>query len=203
MIAIIEYGMGNVGSVYNAVTALGFEAEITASPGRIEAASHLILPGVGSFDEGMVQLAKRNLIQILETEVLVRHKPILGICLGMQMLATRGEEGKGGNGLGWIPGLTRRLTVDTAAYRLPHVGWNDVEPRQDSVLFERIAKPIFYFVHSYQLIPEDPQIISGTTSYGEAITAAIEWRNIFGVQFHPEKSQHAGLDLLANFLSFE
>jgi len=200
MIVIIDYGMGNVGSVKNALGALGHEAVISASPDDIRSASHLILPGVGAFPDGMKNLTDSGLVTVLSQEVVEKKKPILGVCLGMQLFAGQGEEGGMHTGLGWIPGVTRRFRVDGTRYKIPHVGWNDVSVRTQSRLFRGIARPIFYFVHSYHLVPEDSTIISGESEYGEYFAAAVEQDNIFGVQFHPEKSQYAGLKVLENFL---
>lgn len=201
MITIIDYGMGNVGSVKNALHALGAEAVVSTAPADVERSSHLILPGVGSFTEGMRRLSATGLIPLLNSVVLERKKPLLGICLGMQMFAETGEEGGTGAGLGWVRGATRRLASDEIAYRLPHVGWNDVTVRPNSKLFMGVKRPIFYFVHSYSLCPADESIVCGTTDYGGRFVAAVESDTIFGVQFHPEKSQEEGLLVLQNFLN--
>lgn len=203
MVVIIDYGMGNVGSVQNALEALGCGAIISSLKEDIAKADHLILPGVGAFGDGMKNLQQANLAEILAKEVLVNKKPILGICLGMQMMATSGEEGGVHNGLGWVQGVTRKFKVDENIFKIPHVGWNDVKTVGESILLKNIQNPIFYFVHSYHLIPEDKSIIKGLTDYGEEFVSVIENGNIFGVQFHPEKSQKAGLDLLNNFLQYE
>ncbi len=202
MVVIIDYGMGNVGSVQNALEALAYNATISSLEEDIAKADHLILPGVGAFGDGMKNLQQANLAEILTKEVLVNKKPILGICLGMQMMATFGEEGGTHDGLGWIRGTTRKFSLDENTFKVPHVGWNDVKNFGESVLLENIQNPIFYFVHSYHLVPEDKSVIRGTTDYGEEFVSVLEQGNIFGVQFHPEKSQKAGLDLLNNFLQY-
>lgn len=198
MIAIIDYGMGNVGSVRNAVEALGFDAALTRDPHEIAASSHIILPGVGSFGGGMKNLTEFGLLPVLRREVLDKRKPFIGLCLGMQLLAEIGEEGGEFRGLGFISGRTRRLPEATDL-KIPHVGWNDVSPAPSARLFAGIKKPIFYFVHSYYLDPQDETIIAAECEYGQKFAASIRKDNIFGVQFHPEKSGPAGLKLLENF----
>ena len=202
-IIIIDYGMGNVGSIKNAIYTLGYDASISNEKKDIEGATHIILPGVGAFGDGMKNLSSFGLESDLTEEVLVKKKPFLGICLGMQMLLDRGEEGGDYRGIGWIRGVTKRLQyVDEAKSRLPHIGWNDVSPQTDSVLFKGIKRPIFYFVHSYHVVPDDNSIVSAYTEYGEKFASAIEKDNIFGVQFHPEKSQQEGLKVLENFILY-
>lgn len=193
--------MGNVGSVKNALQALGAETVVSTVSADIERASHIILPGVGSFTEGMRRLFATGLVPLLNDVVLKRKKPILGICLGMQMFAETGDEGGNSAGLGWVRGATRRLVVDETIYRLPHIGWNDVATQSNNKLFAGVKRPIFYFVHSYSLCPADGRAISGMTDYGGRFVAAIESDTIFGVQFHPEKSQEEGLLVLQNFLN--
>ena len=180
MIVVIDYNMGNTGSVRNALDYLGRQSVITAD---------------------LKNLEELGLIRTLEEEVIRKGKPILGLCLGMQMLASVGEEGGERAGLGWISGRVRKLEAAESGLPLPHVGWNDVEPVSGAILFKDIKNPIFYFVHSYHLVPEDKNIISATTEYGKKFVSAVKQKNIFGLQFHPEKSQQAGLDVLANFLS--
>ncbi|MBI2577998.1 MAG: imidazole glycerol phosphate synthase subunit HisH [Candidatus Wildermuthbacteria bacterium] len=200
---VIDYGMGNVASVRNAVYSLGYEVAVSRQKKDIKSASHIILPGVGAFGQGMRNLADFGLVDILTEEVLGRKKPFLGICLGMQLLAQTGQEGGEHKGLGWLRGYVRKFEVDESKIKIPHVGWNDVVIKNPSPLFQNIKKPIFYFVHSYHFVPEDNSIISGQTEYGEIFVAAIEKENIFGLQFHPEKSQKKGLCLLENFLQIQ
>lgn len=195
--------MGNVGSVFNAVTFLGAEAKITEDFNDIKRASHIILPGVGSFGKGMANLKKGKLLEILNDEVKVQKKPFLGICLGMQMLAEVGEEGGKYAGIGWVEGKTRRFNLDEKKLRVPHIGWNKVEFKKKSSLFKEITKPFFFFVHSYFLDPKKSTAVVGTCAYGEKFVAAIELGNIFGVQFHPEKSQSEGLKILENFINYK
>ncbi|MBI1888690.1 MAG: imidazole glycerol phosphate synthase subunit HisH [Candidatus Spechtbacteria bacterium] len=202
MIAIIDYNMGNVGSVRNAVLALGAEVALSSKREEIEKATHIILPGVGTFGDGMARLTDSGVIPILETEVLEKKKPFLGICLGMQVMAEFGEEGGRHKGLGWIKGQVRRLEIDEKELCLPHIGWNDVVKKTPSSLFENVISCVFYFIHSYVLVPEEKSNIIASCAYGEKFTAAVEKDNIFGVQFHPEKSQKSGLTLLRNFLDY-
>src|SRR3989344_2407736 len=198
--AIVDYGMGNVGSVGNALHFLGVKYSVTADPADIRTATHILLPGVGAFDEGMRQLTSRGLPEVLRAEV-ASGKPFLGICLGMQLLASRGEEGAGSEGLGLIEGVVRRFSIDERRYPVPHVGWNDVLPKQGARLFEGIKQPVFYFVHSYHLVPASEVATAAIGDYGESFVAAVEVGSLFGVQFHPETSQNSGLQLLKKFLS--
>ena len=200
MVVIIDYEMGNVGSVKNAFAYLGEEAVISRSPKDIESASHIVLPGVGAFKKGMENLRELGLIDILRREVLDKKKPFLGLCLGMQLLSDEGEEGGATKGLGWISGKVQKLKANGEKLKIPHVGWNDVITQNKATLFSDIANPIFYFVHSFHFISQDFSVIAGNTDYGENIVSAVEKENIFGAQFHPEKSQSAGLDFFSNFL---
>lgn len=200
MIVIIDYNMGNTMSVKNSVFALGYDVLISRDPNEIEKATHIILPGVGAFKDGMANLRNYGLVDILKKEVLEEKKPFLGICIGLQMLASKGEEGGTFEGLGFVPGLTRRFIVDEKKFRIPHIGWNDVEILRPDLLFEKVRQPIFYFDHSYHLVPNDRSVVIAETDYGERFAAAIRSGNICGTQFHPEKSQHAGMKLLGNFL---
>ena len=202
MVIIIDYGMGNVGSVKNALEFLGEKALISSNPGDLEKASHIILPGVGSFGDGINNLKRSGLVEVLEKEVLKNKKPFLGICLGMQLLAEEGEEGGLHRGLGWIAGKVRHFKVDSKDFRIPHVGWNDIFPKENQELFKGISSQIFYFVHSYFLEPKDKSVVAAVCRYGEEFTAAIQKDNIFGTQFHPEKSQKSGLMLLKNFINY-
>lgn len=199
MVVIIDYGMGNLFSVKNALGAINAEVVISKNPEDLKKADHIILPGVGAFPDGMKNLKELGIIPALEDEVLKKKKPFLGICLGMQLLASEGEEHGLTSGLGWIKGRVRKFDV-SEELRIPHVGWNDVSPAPNAKLFAGIDSNIFYFVHSYFLVPENSGLVSASCEYGEKFTAAVESGNIFGVQFHPEKSQKSGLKLLKNFL---
>jgi imidazole glycerol-phosphate synthase subunit HisH len=200
MIVIVDYGMGNVRSVANALTLLGFESTLSARSKDLERASHIILPGVGAFGDGMHELKERGLIEILEQQIIKSKKPFLGICLGMQLLMEEGEEGGRHAGLGWIGGKTRRLNVDENKFRLPHIGWDDVI-FAECPLFSNIHTRDFYFVHSYVADTAENTVVKGTCLYGESFTAAVQKGNIYGVQFHPEKSQKGGQQLLKNFVT--
>jgi len=200
MIGIIDYGLGNLRSVLGAIEKLGFQGSITSNPDDLAQADKLILPGVGAFGDGIGNLKARNLIDPL-TEIVTRdRKPILGICLGFQLLAESSEEYGDHQGLGWIPGRVRRIDPGPEGLRVPHVGWNDFEQSRDCILFDDIPNPaLFYFVHSYYL-DTDEETAVGTCTYSIPMTAAVQRGNVFGTQFHPEKSQQHGLTVLKNFL---
>ena len=202
MIGIVDYGLGNLTSVAGAVSKLGFEPHITSDADTLAASDKLILPGVGAFPDGMANLANRGLIDILGDLVIKQRKPILGICLGFQLLGLSSEEFGHTPGLGWIDAPVTRLKPTDTALRVPHVGWNDLtQTKPDCILFDGITdQSLFYFVHTFHMEtpPDGSQV--GTCDYGGAFTAAVQKGNVFGTQFHPEKSQQAGLTLLGNFL---
>jgi glutamine amidotransferase len=201
VIAIIDYGMGNLGSIRNMLTRLGCDSILTSTVEEIEAADKLILPGVGAFDNAMANLERLGLIPVLNEQVLERRKPLLGICLGMQLLSQSSEEGRL-PGLGWIEAHTVRFRFDgpQADLRVPHMGWNSVEPRQPHpLLADMYPETRFYFVHSYHVSCRDEANVLTTTAYGITFHSAVVQGNIVGTQFHPEKSHKFGLKLLANF----
>lgn len=203
MIAIIDYGMGNIRSVRNACEALGANAELTDDPNRLAAARGLILPGVGAFGDGMAALRGRGLVDVLNEQVLVRGKPLLGLCLGMQMLATKSTEHGVHDGLGWISGKVDLMDIprDHAELHLPHIGWNTVRFIKRDGLYGNMGEQAdFYFVHSYAFVPDDRSVISGESEHGIPFVASIEHKNIWATQFHPEKSHKNGLALFANWL---
>jgi glutamine amidotransferase len=201
MIGIIDYGLGNLASVAGAVDKLGFEGVVSADPDVLGHAEKLILPGVGAFGDGMKNLIERGLAAPLAQYVLKERRPIFGICLGFQLFAEEGEEFGHHQGLGWIPARARRLTPLDQSLRIPHVGWNGLRQERDSLLFSELADDsVFYYLHSYVLDSREPDCVIGTCDYGETFAAAIQSGNIYGTQFHPEKSQRAGLKLLGNFL---
>lgn len=202
MIIIVDYDMGNVGSVKNALDFLGAPSLLSRDPKDLEAASHIILPGVGAFGDGITNLKKCGLISVLASEALGKKKPFLGICLGMQLLAATGEEGGTHAGLGWIQGRVRHFDIDQKKFRVPHMGWNDVRSKPEAKLFKDISSSIFYFVHSYVFEPKDKDVVSATCEYGEMFAASVQKGNLFGVQFHLEKSQKSGLAVLKNFLAY-
>ncbi len=199
-VAILDYGLGNVRSVLNALTLMGVVAHITGDPAQIAAATHLILPGVGSFVQGMEGLEKGGLLPVLQEEIMKKKKPILGICLGMQLFATEGFEHGHTAGLNFISGKAIKLEVKDTV-RLPHIGWNDVRMSGTHVIGRGFDhQSAFYFVHSYHLVPNDPGVIAGVCEYGQTFAALVEKGNIFGAQFHPEKSHDGGIRIFSNFL---
>lgn len=198
MIGVIDYGMGNVRSVLNALEYLGATAELVPDADAAGRADRLLLPGVGAFGSGMRRLAERGFTESLP-ELVAAGRPLLGICLGMQLLAEAGSEHGETAGLGLIPGRVDRLEV--APLRTPHVGWNELTIAAESPLLAGLPEdPTFYFVHSYEFRATDPAHVSASTDYGGAVTAVVEDGAVFGAQFHPEKSQSAGLTLLRNFI---
>lgn len=203
MIAIVDYGMGNLHSVSKAFETIGEEVIITNKKADLEKAEGIVLPGVGAFGKGIENLKKYDLIEVLDKEILIKKKPLLGICLGMQLLAEESEEFGKHKGLGWIPAKIRRFNLKNQSLRVPHVGWNNINLIQNSVLFKNIKNETnFYFVHSYFMDCQDHAKIIAECDYGERFTAAVQKENIFGIQFHPEKSQSAGLKVLENFVNY-
>jgi imidazole glycerol-phosphate synthase subunit HisH len=201
-VAIINYGMGNLDSVARAVQECGGDPVVTDQACDLEAATHIILPGVGAFALGMKNIHSLGIDAVLAEQVLERQIPFLGLCLGMQLLAERGYEPEESAGLGWINAEVRRLEPNGSADRVPHVGWNDVELLRDAPLFRGVASGTdFYFVHSYHVVCRDPADVVGRTPYCGTFVSAIGRRNIWGVQFHPEKSQRPGFHVLRNFLA--
>lgn len=203
MIGIIDYGVGNLLSVYNALDWIGAEAELCTDPARLADYERLILPGVGAFHMCMDSLEESGFHQPLEEAVFERRKPILGICVGMQIMATHGYEDGQHDGLGWFNADVIRLEPDSVDMRVPQIGWNNVAFAPESPLFASIRPGSdFYFVHSYYMEPRSEEVVIARTDYGGAITAAVQQDNIFAVQFHPEKSQDNGLLLLENFVNW-
>lgn len=195
MIAIIDYGMGNLRSVQKAFEFLGYAAEITSDPDRVRSAGKAVLPGVGAFADAMRALREGGMIPVID-EAIAREKPFLGICLGMQLLFDESGEGGRHAGLGLLPGKVRRIT---GARKVPHMGWNSLTLRP-SPLFEGLSgSPYVYFVHSYCADPADPANIAATACYGQDFCAAAGRGRVFATQFHPEKSGRVGLRMLKNF----
>jgi len=202
-VAIIDYGMANLDSVCRAVEECGGRPVIADQESQIRDANRIILPGVGSFADAMSNLEQRSLDKILHEHVMEKRVPFLGICLGMQMMATRGLEREPRNGLGWISGEVLRLEPHGEDTRIPHVGWNEVWLTQASPLFAGIEDGSdFYFVHSYHLAANEPENVIARTNYARGFVCAVQKDWIFGVQFHPEKSQGLGFQILKNFLAY-
>ena len=184
-IVIIDYNMGNLASVANAIEYLGYKAIISNKIEDIKSAGYIILPGVGAFGDGMKNLTDLNLVNVLREQVLERKKPFIGLCLGMQLIAEEGYEGGLTKGLGFIKGKVKKFEFKDENLRVPHVGWNEVDFKKNCPLFNKLDKSeVFYFVHSYCLFPEE-DIVVGTFNYGGEFVAVIQKDNIFGTQFHP------------------
>jgi imidazole glycerol-phosphate synthase subunit HisH len=202
-VAVINYGMGNLGSVRRALEELESDVVIATQPEMLEDVDRIILPGVGAFPEGMDRLRAGGWAAMLHRQVVDGGKPMLGICLGMQMLASVSEENGLTDGLNFIPGHVRRLDKLGCPLRIPHVGWNDVSHRAGTPLFQGIRETTdFYFVHSYAFEPDDSGDIDGTTMYGVTFPALVRKGHVFGTQFHPEKSSKAGRQILKNFIAY-
>ena len=204
MIVIVDYGLGNLFSVRNAFKLLGVEAVLSSKPDDIRNADRLILPGVGAFGDGISNLKRLGLDGVLTSEVVDKKKPFLGICLGLQLLADRGFEYGEHPGLGWMRGEVRKLDVEKSGFKLPHIGWNSIQTVRPSPLLDGIPPDAdFYFLNSYHFICGNSEDLVADSSYGGKVTAVVQRENIFGVQFHPEKSQDNGLRLLENFVNWE
>ena len=198
MIAIINYEMGNLRSVEKALESLGYPSVITDDPEVIAQADKLILPGVGAYADAVAALRERHLIEPIRAAV-TAGKPTLGICLGMQLLFETSYEDGEHHGLAILPGKVVKFDVP-AEYKVPHMGWNQIQPAKDSPLYAGIDPgSYFYFVHSYYVVPDDPSVVATTTDYPAPFCSSIERGNLFATQFHPEKSQKLGLKLLGNF----
>lgn len=200
-IVIIDYGVGNLRSVENKIRRTGLETIVSFETGIIENADKLILPGVGHFLKGMNRLKERNIIEILNKKVLEDKIPILGICLGMQLFTRFSEEGNV-KGLGWLNAETVKFKLNDIQNKVPHMGWNSIEQKKDSLILKDIpADSFYYFVHSYHVKCNDHEDILAITNYGYEFVSAVQKDNIFGTQFHPEKSHKSGEALLRNFLN--
>jgi glutamine amidotransferase len=201
-VAIVDYGVGNLDSVRRAVEECGGRPMLAARPEGLRSADRIILPGVGAFASGMANLQERGLDEALREEVLGNGVLFLGLCLGMQLLATSGwEGGTETKGLQWIEGEVRRLAPPDPTARVPHVGWNEVRFVRPSALFREVPEGRdFYFVHSYHMVCANPRDIVAETPYGSPFVSAVAKNNIYGVQFHPEKSQRVGFKVIRNFV---
>lgn len=205
MITIVNYGSGNIKAITNIYERLGVPHKVASDPDQLAGASKIILPGVGAFDQAMGQLEHSGMRGVLDELVLRQGLPILGICVGMQLLAQGSDEGKM-SGLGWVTGRVRLFDVSTLEYgtRLPHMGWNDVQSRPAEMLFRGLETAArFYFLHSFYFDCADPGEVLAVSTYGRPFACAVRRKNIYGVQFHPEKSHRFGVQLLKNFSEIE
>lgn len=201
-VLIIDYGMGNLGSVKRAFEECGADVFISNEPEDISKASHFILPGVGAFPDGMANLRQAGWIEAIKENIVATHKPLLGICLGMQLLATRGFEGGDCLGLDLIPGDVKKFETQNPHEKIPHVGWNHIEFSKNNPLLASIPeKTDFYFVHSYHFSLVDSSSVVAWTPYCGRFVSIVCRDQVFGVQFHPEKSSRAGFQLIRNFLA--
>ena len=204
VVALVDYGAGNLHSVHNALKAVGANVKVTADPGVVRAADRIVLPGVGSFKacaKGLKDVP--GMVDALTERVEMGGAPFLGICVGMQLLADRGLEHGTTRGLGWIPGVVKLIEPHDRAIKVPHMGWNDVAIMPHARGHQVIEEGEAYFLHSYHFVAQDPHHVAALTDHGEGLVAAVARGNIAGVQFHPEKSQAYGLATLARFLEWK
>ena len=205
-VKIVDYNSGNISSVINSFNEVAKDKvniEVTADLSKIKSSDKVVLPGQGSFKSCVDALNNMNgLVDTLNNFVLTSKKPLLGICVGLQMFADVGYEEKETKGLGWISGKVSKIDNQNGKYKLPHIGWNQLNIVKDSKIFDGLENNShMYFVHSYEFIPEDKNVVSATTDYSTSIVCAVEKDNIFGTQFHPEKSDNAGLKIINNFIN--
>ena len=201
MITVVDYGLGNIGAFLNMYKRLNIAAKAARTAGELEDAERIVLPGVGAFDHAMELLDASGMRPLLEEKALAQRVPVVGICVGMQILADSSDEGRGA-GLGWVPGRVRHFQSlpKTEGLPLPHMGWNDVEPVADLALFRGLERDArFYFLHSFYYECADSADRAATAVYGSPFACAVRRDNVWGVQFHPEKSHHFGAMLLKNF----
>ncbi|MCO5259294.1 MAG: imidazole glycerol phosphate synthase subunit HisH [Crocinitomicaceae bacterium] len=200
-IAIIDYGMGNLHSIYKTIKQITPNVQIASEKTTIQKADKLILPGVGHFGKAMEQLKILDLIEVLDEQVLIKKKPILGICLGMQLFAKHSEEGNV-NGLGWIDAEVKQFNIQNhVEFKVPHTGWGELNIQKVTPIFESIPHSTsFYFVHSFFFHCFEKEAIIATTEHEQLFTSSVQKENIYGMQFHPEKSHRYGKQLLKNFI---
>ena len=204
-VTIVDYQSGNISSVINSFNEVAkgkVNLEVTSDIKKIESSDKIVLPGQGSFKSCVDSLNSiSGLVETLKEFAIVNNKPLLGICVGLQMFADVGYEEAETKGLGWIPGKVSKIDNQNGKFKLPHIGWNEIEIQKESKIFKDIKnKSHMYFVHSYEFIPEDKSVISATTDYSSKIVCSIERDNLFGTQFHPEKSDKKGLKIIENFI---
>ncbi len=199
---VIDYGMSNLGSIRRSFEECGADVIVSDDPQDLKLASHIVLPGVGSFSDGMINLQKKGWVHSIKEAVVEKQIPLLGICLGMQLLADKGYEGGNITGLELIHGEVKKLETNSQSERIPHVGWNEIIKNISSPLFYEIPdRSDFYFVHSYHFIPNQRENILAFTPYCDNFVSAVVNNNVYGVQFHPEKSGRFGMRLLKNFIN--
>lgn len=204
MIGVVDYGMGNLLSVYNVFDYLGEDVKICSEPEDLKSVDRIVVPGVGAFNDCMNLLKEKDFISALNEEVIQKAKPTLGICLGMQIMANSSEEGSECKGLSWFDAEVVKINSQNGRYRVPNIGWNELTYKNPLPLFKKIPQNSdFYLVHSYFMKCKNEEDVLATYDYGEKITAAIVKDNICATQFHPEKSQDLGIDLLINFLDWK
>lgn len=200
MITIVNYGLGNIQAFVNIYKRLNIPVTVASTASQLAGADKIILPGVGAFDWAMMCLNESGMREILDERVILHKRPVLGVCVGMQMMAQRSEEGRQ-PGLGWIEAEVRRF--DDSGFEqkthLPHMGWNDACPAGTECLFRTMTRSRFYFLHSYYIVPTDHDTVLAMTDYGGSFASAVRLENIYGTQFHPEKSHQSGIQLLKNF----
>ena len=205
-ITIVDYNSGNISSVINSFSEVSkdkVDIQVTSELNKIKSADKVVLPGQGSFKSCVEALNSINgLVDTLNEFAISNKKPLLGICVGLQMFAAVGYEETETKGLGWVPGKVSKIDNQDGKYKLPHIGWNQINLVKDSKIFKDIENNShMYFVHSYEFIPEDKNVISATTDYSSNIVCSVEKENIFGTQFHPEKSDKMGLKIIDNFIN--
>ena len=200
MISILDYGLGNLKAFKNIFDSLNLPCQIVNNKSDLLKAKKIIFPGVGSFDQAMYSLEASGMREVLDFVVLEKKVFVLGICVAMQMMAEESEEGSS-SGLSWIPAKVKKIESNGKDLCIPHMGWNDVKPIKKNRLFLNMKDPKFYFLHSYHFVPNDECYSTSITEYNLPLIASINHENIFGVQFHPEKSHKFGIDLLSNFAS--